>query len=355
MKKEMEMQLAAVLSIFKQSCRQEYLGVFISELEDGNLDYPQTVFSLKKLVEFCNEMVGWEKEQKDLEQIIQNLEAENIEAERIIKAEAPINRLWVSFREWLYSELPYKDWLFPQYVEYDNWDNGTYYLNINFDSIFRLYLGIPYDDRYENRDHCRMQDIKLLIELLYREMIKVEARYDFTVQVNKMFFRFSLPYELKSGKLIKKGIKVSNRNLPIINFQMLESKIQWSEEKILGNEGLDKHTAINYITDALQYMFSLVNVLEKEELNKKSLKQRCALVVNCDENSKEYSVILKEVAEIQTIVNEYFDIRHNEYLSKISNSEREPLKDNIFIEYLYNRIYALLYLIKAKYLSYKAN
>lgn len=44
---------------------------------------------------------------------------------------------------------------------------------------------------------------------------------------------------------------------------------------------------------------------------------------------------------------EYFDIRHNEYLNK-AKEKREVLEDLQFIEYLYNRVYALLYLLRLK-------
>jgi len=47
------------------------------------------------------------------------------------------------------------------------------------------------------------------------------------------------------------------------------------------------------------------------------------------------------------ISNEYFDIRHNEYMNK-AKQEREPIQDLAFIEYLYNRAYALLYLLRIK-------
>lgn len=252
----------------------------------------------------------------------------------------------------MYSDLPEMTRLYDSSVGYDDWNGGTFYLNLNYDSIFRKHFGIPYDDRYSNSDMCKIEDIKMLIELMYRELIQTKARYDFTVYVNKLFHRFSLPYELKSGKLVKKGYKTTENNLPIINFQMLESKIQWSEDKILGIETLDKHTALNYITDSLQYLLSLINDIDAEEMSHKNIKQRCAMMSDSNSNGKMYSVIGKEVDAIQTIVNEYFDIRHNEYLSKISKTEREPLKDKQFIEYLYNRIYALLYYIKSKYLSY---
>ena len=47
------------------------------------------------------------------------------------------------------------------------------------------------------------------------------------------------------------------------------------------------------------------------------------------------------------ISNEYFDIRHNEYLNK-AKQVREAIQDLSFIEYLYNRAYALLYLLRIK-------
>lgn len=43
--------------------------------------------------------------------------------------------------------------------------------------------------------------------------------------------------------------------------------------------------------------------------------------------------------------NVFFDIRHNEYLND-ANEVREPLSDPVFIEYLYNRVYAILYILK---------
>ena len=47
------------------------------------------------------------------------------------------------------------------------------------------------------------------------------------------------------------------------------------------------------------------------------------------------------------ISNEYFDIRHNEYLNE-AKEKREPITDEVFIEYLYNRAYSLLYILKLK-------
>ena len=69
--------------------------------------------------------------------------------------------------------------------------------------------------------------------------------------------------------------------------------------------------------------------------------------VSSDINGKIYAVIKKEIDELMKISNEYFDIRHNEYLNK-KKEKREAITDSVFIEYLYNRAYALLYILKLR-------
>ena len=206
---------------------------------------------------------------------------------------------------------------------------------------FTKAYGVNYDGQFD-KEYISVSDLKMFIELFYNEF--VENRYEYTINVNKYFSKFSIPYKLANGKLTKKGYKSTNENTRILNYQMLERKIIWSEEKILGSEKLDKHTALNYITDSLQYILSLI----KNECTKgKQIEQKCANLI-AKETSKMYSVVKTEVEEIQKIVNEYFDIRHNEYISS-SKKVREPINDNVFIEYLYNRIYALLFLLKESY------
>ena len=75
--------------------------------------------------------------------------------------------------------------------------------------------------------------------------------------------------------------------------------------------------------------------------------QEVALQVGETKESKLYTVIHNELEEINKIINEYFDIRHNEYLNK-AKQKREVLNDKDFIEYLYNRIYSLLFLLRIK-------
>ena len=63
--------------------------------------------------------------------------------------------------------------------------------------------------------------------------------------------------------------------------------------------------------DALQFILSVQDgekVVHKYKLAAKS--------VNEDEDSKVYAVVKAEIEEVMKIANEYFDIRHNEYLNK---------------------------------------
>lgn len=64
-------------------------------------------------------------------------------------------------------------------------------------------------------------------------------------------------------------------------------------------------------------------------------------------NGKIYAVVKNEINELMKISNEYFDIRHNEYLNK-AKEKREAITDAVFIEYLYNRAYTLLNILKIR-------
>lgn len=90
---------------------------------------------------------------------------------------------------------------------------------------------------------------------------------------------------------------------------MFERKIRFSEDMINSNDLMEKKSALDFIIDALQYLVSI-----------------------------------QEVNDLMKISNEYFDIRHNDYLNA-AKEKREALSDSQFIEYLYNRAYSLLYLL----------
>ena len=252
-----------------------------------------------------------------------------------------IKKFWLSFTTWFEDELPGTGILKAYYEDYDNWNGGIYYLGIDFEKEYRLHYGIDYSDILK-LEVPQMEDIKMFIELAFHEWVIFEKRYDFTVMVNKRLSRFSIPYRLQNGRLIQEGYKTSYYLDKILNYSMFERKIRYSEEMITSREYLDKKSALDYIIDALQFILSVQDsekVILKYKLAAKS--------VNEDENSKVYAVVKAEIEEIMKISNEYFDIRHNEYLNK-ARQTREPIQDLAFIEYLYNRAYALLYLLRIK-------
>lgn len=258
-----------------------------------------------------------------------------------IVKEDNVKKFWVSFTTWFEDELPGMEILQPYYEDYDNWNGGTYYLGIDFEKEYRLHYGIGYPNILK-LESPQMEDIKMFIELAFHEWVIFEKRYDFTVMVNKRLSRFSIPYRLQNGRLVQEGYKTSYYVDKILNYSMFERKIRYSEEMITSREYLDKKSALDYIIDALQFILSVQDgekVVQKYKLAAKS--------VNEDENSKVYAVVKAEIEDIMKIANEYFDIRHNEYLNK-AKEVRESIQDLTFIEYLYNRAYALLYLLRIK-------
>lgn len=258
-----------------------------------------------------------------------------------IVKEDNIKKFWLSFTTWFEDELPGTEILQAYCEEYDNWNGGTYYLRIDYGKEYRLYYGIAYLDILK-LELPQMEDIKMFIELAFHEWVIFDKRYDFTIMVNKRLSYFSIPYRLQNGRLIQEGYKTSYYIDKILNYSMFERKIHYSEEMITSREYLDKKSALDYIIDALQFILSVQDgekVIQKYKLAAKS--------VNENENSKVYAVVKAEIEEIMKISNEYFDIRHNEYLNK-AKQERESIQDLVFIEYLYNRAYALLYLLRIK-------
>lgn len=253
-----------------------------------------------------------------------------------------IKRFWASFLLWFETELINKDLLRAQFLQWDNWDGGTWYLTIDYDHEFKLHRGIEYPDSLK-KNTGDISSIKLFIELAYKYWIKNDGKshYDFTVEVNERLKIFRLPYRLQNGVLLKQGYKTTFGVDKIINYQMFERKIRFSEDMINSRDMMEKKSALDFIIDALQYMIST------QEGNRDKQYSALAKSVKEDNNSKVYAVVKREVDELMKISNEYFDIRHNDYLNA-AKQQREALNDSQFIEYLYNRAYALLYLLRLK-------
>lgn len=252
------------------------------------------------------------------------------------------NKFWISFTSWYEQSKIVEEYFKGEYVGYDNWNGGTYYLDIDFDQEYRIYYGTSYPQISMDNGEISLEELQDYIEIMYARWIKTEKHYDFTVEINKRFDKFYLPYKLSSGSLVGKEYKTTETVQIILNHRMFERKIAFSEQMILSNDILDKKCALDYIVDALQYYISIQNALNIEKKYAEAARS-----VNADSNTKVYSVVKNEISEIMKLSNEFFDIRHNEYLNK-AKQKREALDDLQFIEYLYNRVYALLYLLRLK-------
>jgi hypothetical protein len=248
-------------------------------------------------------------------------------------------KFWLSFNTWMHKELPESPILKNKYKHYDNLDGGTYYIYIDFERLYLLHYGSEWVN-FSEGSNATIETFKPFIEVIYEECI--EDRYQFTVSINDRLRKFKVPYRLQNGKFVREGYKTTTQIEKIINYEMCERKIRFSEEMISSREPLDKKVALDYIVDALQY---LISIAEGETIKNKY--QTIALNIAGSQNNKIYAVILEEIDEVMKISNEYFDIRHNEYLNK-SKEKREPLSDMVFIEYMYNRVYALVYVIRLK-------
>ena len=256
---------------------------------------------------------------------------------------ASVKRFWSSFITWFENELPELGLLQEKYLEWDNWDGGMWRLNINYDYEFQLYRGINYPGSLKHNT-ANFDDIKTFLEIAYKYWIKNEGQkhYQFTIEVNERFRIFKLPYRMQNGTILKQGYKTTYGIDKIINYRMFERKIRFSENMINSHDLMEKKSALDLIIDALQYIVSIQDGKGKD-------KKYAALAssVNSGQDTKVYAVIKQEIKDLMKLSNEYFDIRHNDYLND-AREKREPLNDSQFIEYLYNRAYALLYLLRLK-------
>lgn len=266
-------------------------------------------------------------------------------------AEENVNekRFWNSFIHWFETELPSMELLNERYLRWDNWDGGMWFLNLDYDHEFTLYRGTAYPDSLK-KNLGDIVDIKSFIEIAYKYWIKNsgECHYKFTIEVNDRLKIFKLPFRLQSGILIKQVYKSSFSIDKIINYRMFERKIQFSEDMINSKDLMEKKSALDFIIDALQYLISIQGDNRNEQY--KSL----ALSVSDNMDGKVYAVVKKELDELMKLSNEYFDVRHNDYLNG-AKEKREALNDSQFIEYLYNRAYAILYLLRLKHKDIKEN
>lgn len=203
-----------------------------TEVRDAN-----TVIALLKLYLANNNIEYREKENE-----------ENIE----------IKRFWSSFILWFETELVEQELLKSNYLRWDNWDGGSWFLEMDYDYELRLHRGIDYPDSLKNNTG-EMSDVKMFIELAYKYWIKNDGKshYAFTVEINDRLKIFKLPYRLQNGILLKQGYKTTYGIDKILNYRMFERKIRFSEDMINSNDLMEKKSALDFLIDSLQYLISI--------------------------------------------------------------------------------------------------
>lgn len=119
-----------------------------------------------------------------------------------------LKRFWSAFKIWFENELPQLELLQDKYVHWDNWDGGTWFLDLDYDYEFKKYRGINCPESLKN-DTGNFEDIKTFLEIAYKYWIINEGKvhYAFTVEVNERFRIFKLPYKMQNGRILKQGYK----------------------------------------------------------------------------------------------------------------------------------------------------
>lgn len=253
-----------------------------------------------------------------------------------------MQKFWKSLSTWYVQPEIAGEYFKENYLDYNIYTESRDFLDIDYEREYMICYGVSYPHLEQENRKITLVELQDFIEIMYERWIKPEKHYAFTIEINKKFDKFHLPYKLSSGKVKGKGYKTTETVDVILNYRMFERKIAFSEQMIMSSDMLEKKCALDFIVDALQYYISVQDAQGKDKQYAEAAKTVCE-----DTNSKIYSVVKREIEEIMKQSNEYFDIRHNDYLNG-AKQEREALDDLQFIEYLYNRVYALLYLLRLK-------
>ena len=84
-----------------------------------------------------------------------------------------------------------------EYVEYNSgWNGGLFYLNIDYEQEYRIQYGESYSEITIKNGSANINEIKDFFEIMYERWIKAEMHYAFTIETNKRFDKFQLPYKL---------------------------------------------------------------------------------------------------------------------------------------------------------------
>lgn len=218
-------ELARLIDLLSALQDKKSFNAYLEKIKNHNtLSYAELKYYLEQIqgiILSYDDHYIWSEELSAISKCLLLQDEIEREKNKKIKELEPLKKFWNRFKLWTERELPYLKILKDYYIRYDNWDNGTYYLDIDMPMEFTKAYGVNYDGQFD-KEYISVSDLKMFIELFYNEF--VENRYEYTINVNKYFSKFSIPYKLANGKLTKKGYKSTNENTRILNYQMLEKK-----------------------------------------------------------------------------------------------------------------------------------
>lgn len=328
------------------------LNVYFESIQSAlvSYDFIKIQFGIEKICEFYEtdnscRFDSLIKLREALQEFNISAKHENLEREKLYK-------FWISFNSWYEQQKDAISTIFDSSFVYGHDSFGVWIddgVCCNEDLHYKIEYGE--DLVAPTQSSITFQFVKNYVELVYSKYMKAGAdgRYPYTKQVNNTFAKFGLPYKLEGGKLKRQNYKTTIQQDKILSYEQFERKISFSEQMILYDDVMDKHTALQYIADAFCYFFSLFKNDGGQISDDKKTIIKIASMVHPDMNEKQYALIKTEIDEVKRIINSDYDIRHNEYYRSEDKTKREVLTDPCLIEYLYNRIYALLYVLRLKY------
>lgn len=95
---------------------------------------------------------------------------------------------------WFQLELPYKDWLKPEYVKLDE-DGIRAYINADFDALYHEYFDMDYNHVLEKEPES-FYETGLLILLAWQELIAEDKREEFAEEINHKLKYLEAPIRL---------------------------------------------------------------------------------------------------------------------------------------------------------------
>lgn len=164
-----------------------------------------------------------------------------------------------------------------------------------------------------------------------------QGRYEYTIEVNKLFERFNQPYKIQKGEI--KLIGSPTLDAPLTSLELntddehLKSLIEQALSKFYERKGSGKYIALTLIVDA----FERIKTLEGED-KKKSITKVISKISPLKYVQENLDADLRELTKIAND----FCIRHHEMTKK-------PINDPDMIEFLFYQYFNYVRVVLKKY------